>query len=330
MILHTAGFVVGLGLLGWCVSLAFAPANREQLARLSEAPAQLVAIVLTLSLVTLVLNGTAFWLALLPSRRLPLVDVVATNAIATFLNYLPFKLSVLSRVVIHNRKDRVPLAMIAAWLGAVGIVLLGAVGPLVVAGLWLRRVDWTWAGVVAVLAALSFGAIVILSKVFRGEGGLGRLERIAARAGMSVFARPLRSRRWGGIHAGFSMLACPKSVGAAYIVRMVDIGVQATRFGAAAAILGVAMPWEDAILLASTYFIVGVISPTGMLGTREGGVLGLAAVLGLQGKDGIVTVALLVTATEAAVNLAAAGIGGVMLRPDRLLRRAAVSDPPAA
>ena len=55
-----------------------------------------------------------------------------------------------------------------------------------------------------------------------------------------------------------------------------------------------------------------------MLGTREGGVVGLAGLLGISG--GILPVTLLVGATEAVVNLAGAALGVAWLRPDRLLR----------
>ncbi|HRQ74272.1 MAG TPA: hypothetical protein PLU35_14715, partial [Phycisphaerales bacterium] len=125
------GFVAGLVLLGWCVRAALSPENREQLSKLGDAPAWAVAALLGLSVASVALNGLAFWCALLPARRLHASDVIATNALATFLNYLPFKLSAISRVVIHNRRDRVPLLTIGGWFGAVLGVMVVSLAPLV-------------------------------------------------------------------------------------------------------------------------------------------------------------------------------------------------------
>ena len=72
----------------------------------------------------------------MPVQRLRTLDVVAVNAIATLLNYLPFKLSVISRIVIHNRRDGVPLGKIVGWLAAVGVGGVISFGPVALVSLW--------------------------------------------------------------------------------------------------------------------------------------------------------------------------------------------------
>src|SRR5690606_21428503 len=112
------GFLVGLALLGWCVSIALSPENREQLDRLADAGWRPIALLVVLSGLSLALNGAIFWLVLLPARRLRAADVIATNALATFLAYLPFKISLIVRALIHQRRDRVPLVLLGAWMSA--------------------------------------------------------------------------------------------------------------------------------------------------------------------------------------------------------------------
>nr|HRJ50554.1 hypothetical protein [Phycisphaerales bacterium] len=47
--IQVVGLAVGLALLGWCVSVALRPENRDQLGRLREAPPWMIAGVVGLS-----------------------------------------------------------------------------------------------------------------------------------------------------------------------------------------------------------------------------------------------------------------------------------------
>jgi hypothetical protein len=104
------GFVLALVLLGWCIRAALSEENREQLERLGNASAGQVLLLLGLSAATLLLNGLLFWVTLRPVQRVPVVDHLATNALATFLALLPFKLGTLVRVAINTQ----PVLCIAA------------------------------------------------------------------------------------------------------------------------------------------------------------------------------------------------------------------------
>ena len=316
------GFAIGLALLAWCVDLAFSAENRVQLQRLSEAAPLRIAALLACSFATIVLNGLIFHRTLVPVRRLRTVDVLAVNALASFLNYLPFKASVISRFVIHNRRDRMPIAQIGAWLAAVGAGALIALGPFVLVSLWRGEIDAVWivAGVAGVIALAL--ATIALARRFSGDDGRRRMERLANALRLPMRERVLRSRLFADAHSGLNMLADPVSLGVVLALRLADLSVQTARFLIAAQLLDIALSPGQALLFALVYFFIGVITPFGMLGTREGGTVGVAVLVGMSetGYEAFAAVPLLVTATEAMVSLTLAGISIAWLRPDRLLR----------
>lgn len=326
--IQCAGFLAGLALLGWCVSIAFKPENRQQLEHLRQAtPPQLLGL-LGLSFATLLINGLIFWVSLRPARRLPPIDVLATNSIATFLGYLPFKLGLVVRIAIHNRRDRIPLLTIGAWFAAMAITLSIAIWPPALAGLWRKALDGPWLLVTATSVAVLTASAILMARQFAGPVGLARLHRLFDRVPMAGPA--LRTRAFTQVHSGFDMLARPSSTLSAVGLRLVDLVIISARFALASAVLGAAIPWDTAFLLAATFFIIGLLSPFGVLGTREAGATGVAALLlpdGAHAGQQFAVVALLVSATEAIAYLASAGLGLAWLRPDRLFR--ATGTPPA-
>ena len=317
------GFALGLALLGWCAREAFKPENREQIARLSEAAPGPVALLFACSFVTLLINGLVFWVVLLPEKRLKLSDTLATNAFATMLAYLPFKISVIARVALHNRREGVSLLTIAAWLGAVGGLVLTGLGPLALVSLWRKGVDpiW-WAGSIGGVV-VSLVAVLVVAGLFAGDRGLGRIHAIVDPLRLDPVNRFVRTDAFAKIHGIFGMLAHPPAVCGATLLRVMDVGVLTLRFMVAAAILGVGLEWEHAVLFASTYFLIGALSPFGMLGAREAGSLGIAGVLGFaDAGESLAVVILIVTATESLVYLLSGVLGAVWIRPDRLIRGA--------
>jgi hypothetical protein len=330
LVVQALGFVVGLLLLAWCVRTALSPDNREQLAKLGEASAAEVSLLLALSAGTMIINGMIFWAALEPVRRLPVTDVLATNALCTFLAFLPFKLGAVTRIAIHNRRDRVPLLTIGAWFGAMLVVMLVSYGPMAAASLWRRDVDALWwtvgLGGATALAALT----VLLARPFAGERGLARLHGVLDRLNLPLVGRLSRDERFAQLHTVAAMLACPKAVALATALRLADMGVLAARFVVAGAIVGVGFAWEEAVLVASAYYLIGVVSPFGLLGAREAGAVWLGGVLGLAASTGqsaeeiarsLTVLTLFITGTESIVLLAGAAAGVAWLRPDRLLYR---------
>lgn len=315
MAVQLVGFAIGLGLLAWAASLALSESNREQLERLGDASWVSLAALAGLTLVTLAINGGAFWLVLRPVRRLSFVAVQAVNAIATFLNYLPFKLSLISRVVIHNRRDGLPVLMIGGWFAAVAVTMLAAIAPLVLVTLFEPSIGprWVYLSLAGVIAAGS--AVYYLARAFAGERGLVRLHAIADPLKLRPCQWLFRTRAFGDMHHGLAMLAHGPTLVGAVALRLVDFGVQAARFMVAAAIVGHALSPADALLLAMAHFLIGVASPAGALGFRESGSAGLAAILAIAASEVFALVALVITAVEAIVLLAAAGGGIAWLRP---------------
>lgn len=321
------GFLGGVALLVWVVLEAFSPENRELIARLGDATPGEVALLLALSVGTLVLNGSIFWVTLWPERRVGHLDIQATNGVATLLSYLPFKLGLICRVVVHNRRDRVPLMIIGAWFVAISALVVTNVGPVVVASLVRSRVDAWWWAISLGGAAGATGVLVWVSGLLAHERGMRRIHAVLDPVPVPALHRFMRSESFARLHTGFAMLAHPLAVGAATLMRLADIGVQAGRFVVAAGVLGVAMDWPDALVFAGTYFIIGMVSPFGMVGTREGGTVGVYAALGMSlavggdagGGDPLKLIVLFVSATEAIVYLAGGGLGAAWLRVDRLL-----------
>ena len=209
--LQLGGFAIGLGLLGWCIKLALSEENREQIARLGEASPGPVLALIALSAATIALNGLIFWVTIRPERRVPLGDTIAVSALATFLNYLPFKLSVLSRILIHNQRHGVPVLTIGAWFAAVLVGVAAAIGPLSLASLWRREVDALWWA--ASLGGVAAAGIVVVAaaSVFAGKRGIERMHRMLDPMALAVLHRAVRSNRFAQLHTVFAMLASARS-----------------------------------------------------------------------------------------------------------------------
>jgi len=306
------GFAVGIGLFAWCASVALSDANRDQLGKLRDARWQDVVLLAGLSLASLLVNGSSFWIIIRPVRRLSWLNVQAVNAMATALANLPFKLSIVCRFAVHNRRDGVPLLTMTTWMGNVLVVMLATLGPILLAGMWRGTTDAVWWGASAGGVLVSVLLIVTLATVFSrdviwrrierwiaGENGAGHgaIGRLAVKAGVVARARE-----------GFLMLSSPTAVGGGAMLRCMDLAIQASRFLVAAKIVGQEITVDQAVLAASAYFLVGVLSPAGSLGFRE------AAVFGLLKGEAFSIVVLTVTAAETIVVLTCAAAAGVWLR----------------
>ena len=285
IVLQLLGFLASIVLLGWCIHIAMAPKNAAKFATLWAAPIEQKALLLSLSVALLLLDGAKFWAVLRPVRKLRFWDVQAVNGIAAFATYAPFKLSVIVRFIIHNRRDKVPIFTIGAWMGAVGMILLGAVLPLVAVSLWRKRVDGMFfvtglAGLVTTAATLC-----LIARYFAGSRGLARIQRLGAAFRLSIVQRLLASNPFAKAHAGFDMLADPPTIAAGYTLRVANLLVGAARFYVVARMLGTPIGIDTSILAACTFFIVGVASPSGSLGAREGATMGLAALVVIPGLE---------------------------------------------
>ncbi len=325
-IVQIVGVLGGVALLGWCVAQAFKPANRSQLERLADAPAASVALLLSLSAAYVLTNSLILWCGIRPTRKVPFSSVAAVQAVCVVLGYVPLKLATVFRVLVHNRRDHVPVFTIGAWLINAFSVMLLVMGSLIGASSLHHQIDAAWIALASTFLLLSVGALVLFCRAFAGERGLQKFIALAEKTGITKLSSAARSRFFAHLHEGFAMLASPGWTAACVVLRLADIGVQSARFWVASRILGVEIAPDQCILIASTYFLIGILSPTGALGAREAGSTGLAAALGISalhagGGATFAVVALTVSATEAVVSLALASLGLVWLRPDRLLIR---------
>lgn len=325
-IVQIVGLILAIASLAWCIHMALRPENREQWARLGDATSADIALILGLSAAALLLEGLSFWVVLRPVHRLRLPDMLATNALCTFLAYMPFKISAIMRFVIHNRRDGVPVPTIAAWLGNFGSIMLAVFLAMLALLAAMGGVSLEWAlATLAATAAIAAG-LVAIGRVFRGEQGIDRLVAVLIALRLKRLVPLVRTRTWRSLHAGFDMHASSACVSAACALRLLHAGVLTWRFVAVAAVLGVAMPIDVALPVGIAFFVIGSASPAGMAGLRETGAAGLAGLmLSASGTESATLatyapVAILLSATEAIVFLVCGALGLAWLRPDRLLK----------
>ncbi|MBL8761564.1 MAG: hypothetical protein JNL50_09705 [Phycisphaerae bacterium] len=334
IVVQLAGFAGGIALLAWCVREALRPENRDKLDRLADAsPAQITGL-LALSLASLAVNGLSFRSLLFPVQRLRVADILAVNSLCTWLNYLPFKLGAITRVLIHNRRDGVPVFTIGAWFLGLVLVMLAVCGPLIGVSLLRPRVDALWIALSLAGVLVAAAVLHMLARAASGDHGRARATSFLSTLTLGLSARPFAQTPVRHAIAGADMLASRRSFVATILWRVADLSLQAARFMLAAQVIGHALSADRALLAALAFFLIGVFSPAGMLGTREGGTAWLLPLVASVGEDTswFAAAVLVVGASELIANTACAALGLMYLRPDRLLRAAKPGDtrPPSA
>ena len=316
------GFLVGLAVLAWCAKMAFSEENREGLAKLGEASAGAVTALLLLSALGLIINGLLFWLVIRPVRGIQLSGMIATNALATFLSYLPFKVSVMVRVAVHRQRDRVPIALIGPWFAAVGVVFGATVAPILLLAAWRPKVDAVWFLMLAGLLILAAGVLSSMARAIGGQRGLRLVQRLADRQPIGLVRRLVRSDMFVLFDEGLAMLASFRQSLAAIGLRLADTVSMAARFYIASRIVGTPLPAGESLVGSVVYLTIGIFSPIGALGAREGGTAGLMSWLGAFDLETLALIAIVVTGAELIVVTFGAAAGIAWLRPDRLIRGA--------
>lgn len=316
------GFLIGLGMLGWALRSALSEQNRDGLSRLGDASPTQIAALLAVTAVGFVVSGLMFWLTLRPVRRLRAADVVATNVVAIFLSYLPFKLSALFRVAVHRQRDGVPLAVIGPWFGAVGLVLVLPTVPMVGFSIIRPEIDLVWLAVtVAGTLALAW-VVSLIARLIGGRRGLTKARALAARLDLLLISRAVNSQAFEHLDESLGMFSGYGHVLKTMGLRVIDIVAFCGRFWIASRILGTELTFEDALLASVIYFFIGVFFPFGALGSREAGTAWLlAAVNSSVDLDQLALITVVVTGAEVIVSLVSGALGVAWLRPDRLLRQ---------
>ena len=247
-------FLIGLGLLAWCIKVAVAQGDWS---RLGQAGPWQITGLLGCSAVSLLVNGAAFWITIRPVRALRLWDLERLNCVGTMLNYAPIRAGAIARVAYHIRVDRLGLLEIGAWFTMLGYVLLLGVGSCALATLAHPEIDWLWA--VLVIGQMILGAAI--ARVAVGH-------RLIIRHGRGIDR----------------MLRDPMSWWGAALLRLVDIAAFTGRMGAAISILGLTLPGSHLVILALVALVASLI-PFGRLGFREWAVALAAARLSAFGAD---------------------------------------------
>lgn len=294
--LQLSGLVVGLGLLVWVVMLATNQRNTESIDALRAAPVGVFVALIGLSLVSVVLNGAMFWVVLRPLARISLLETIAVNAMATFLSILPFKISLLTRSLIHHRRHRLRYKIIVSWIAATGALAMTVLLPLAAAGLWRQQLDALW-------WITACGGVVICNCI-----GI-----VLGRAAQN---QPILRTLSLGAHV---IVRHPQVAIQHGALRLLDMGVLTGRFLVAASIIGMTLDPDQAVLIATTYFLLSVLTPAGTLGPREMGVAALGFVQGDGIAQQLALAALVVSLAEILSAASLSAIGAVRIKPYRIL-----------
>ncbi len=249
MAIDVIGFIVGIGLLAWLVTVAVRDGDWS---RVAEADGMLIFGLLACTLLSAVLNGATFWITSRPVQRLGFLELQGVNLVASMLNYAPIRLGMVSRFVWHMRVDRMRLLDVMAWIAAVAVLILFGLVVVLCATAISPEVDGLW--FVLLLAGWAVVAALIRwparwSVVRRHGRGFERM-----------LDDPVV--RWGGL-----------------ALRLLDVLTFAGRIGCALAILGLELSPGQIIVLGGVAMMSNLI-PIGRLGVREFAVAWTAARLG--------------------------------------------------
>lgn len=315
--LQLLGFAASIALLVWCIRVAFKPENQAQLQRLADASWQQAFGLLGLSLIIILISGAVFRQALVPIRRLGWLHIQATNLIACLFALLPMKLSVVFRVIVHKRQDKLPLLTIGAWFAVVAGIMVLVLGPVLVASMWRKQTDQWWWIVSLGGAAMSIAGSLIVARAIGSAKAWPRFTAMWSKWPLpGVLKGPMIQNR---AHEVVRMVASPEALLSCSLLRVLDVAAQAGRIMLAASILGIQLDWGSAIIAGALYFLIGALAPSGQLGAREGGTA-LGMHLFLPALDtGFATVVLLVSASEIFVLVIGSLFAIPVMRPDRLL-----------
>ncbi|MGP1310371.1 MAG: hypothetical protein ACTS27_09260 [Phycisphaerales bacterium] len=135
VMIQVIGAALGVGLFVWALRLAFTPENQDAIRRLLDAPLWLAGAMVALNVATIVVNGLCFWITARPVRPISGWSAILTNAVCSFLAFLPFKISAISRVYFHHKRDGVPLRAMVPWMVGYGLTAIAVFPPFILAAM---------------------------------------------------------------------------------------------------------------------------------------------------------------------------------------------------
>ena len=277
--IQIAGFVIGVGLVLWCIQGALSGGG-EGWTKLQAADPLLVAGMLGCSLVSLLVNGALFWTTIRPVRRERFWALQGINFTSGLLNYAPIRLGLFSRFLYHMRVDRMSLLFLLGWFAVVTIAMAAVLGASVLATLLNPALDLVW--------GLVFLSPLLLLIVVLPWLASFRIVTRFTKGGEAM----LRHRGW--FTAGL-------------ILRTIDLGMWTLRIALAASILDLELATGD-ILIVAVAALVTAMNPLGRIGYREAAVRLLAGYLAAPTGGGdldstFAALAILESVSEAAVTI---------------------------
>ncbi|MCA9298464.1 MAG: hypothetical protein KDA28_05320, partial [Phycisphaerales bacterium] len=225
---QVVGIAIAIVLLIWSARQAFSDENRAQIEQLREAPVHLSILLVALSFGTILVNGVLFFASIRSVKRIDMLGMQATNAVAWLLSYLPFKISALMRVIIHNRRDGIPVLMVGSWFLVIGLLAATTVLPLAVASMVRDRIDVAWIAIASSLLIVLGAATVLVARWLETNDRIARLPLVSRVGHLESFAN---------LRAGLRMLDT-RTVTATTILRVIDIGILAAKFRLASIMVG--------------------------------------------------------------------------------------------
>jgi hypothetical protein len=238
LVVQLFGFLVGVALLGWCISIAVAGGDWSKIA---HANPLLVGGLVLCTLTSFFANGVMFWLVIRPIQNVGFWNMQWLNFVTGILNYAPIRAGLIARVAYHLRVDRMSLLRVGAWLAALAYTLALTLGACIAATIVWPHLDVVWIAIVV-------GQLLL--------GGL---------LTWAIMGHPLVVRFGRGMD---QMLSVPSCLWGAIGLRLIDIAAFVGRMACAAAILDLNLPATDVFVLGFAALALS-LNPLGRTGFRE-------------------------------------------------------------
>jgi hypothetical protein len=300
-VVQVLGFLIGVALLGWCISIAISGGDWSKIA---DAHPLLIAGLIICTLASFGANGVMFWLVIRPIQHVGFWNMQWLNFVTGILNYAPIRAGLIARIAYHLRVDRMSLLRVGAWLAALAYSLALTLGACIAGTIVWPKLDLIWVAIV--------GGQLLLG---------GWLT-------WAIMGHPLVTRFGRGMD---QMLRVPSCLWGAIGLRLVDIGAFVGRMACAVAILDLDLAATDIVLLGFAALALS-LNPLGRTGFREMAVAFVASRLlggdldSAQVDSSMAQLALVESAGEALVAIPA---GAVCLLWYRQRWRAAGRSSPA-
>lgn len=310
--------IAGLVLLYWVVRQALDERNQGAIRSIRSASPGAIALLLAMTLGSLLINGGIFWACIRPVRKLRMIDVQAVNAVGTLLANPPGKLSIVFRVFMHHRRDNIPLLTIAAWFVAVAAGITAATNPLFFASWYLKDMDATWAAVASGGLAVSYLMVLGLARSFAGEAGLVRFRRVVGVLLLGTLRGFVAGPSIERVHAGFDMLSHPGWLLVQMTLRVADLFCLAARLYLCASIAGTHVSFNEALVYGAIRFAIATLLPSGAMGSQEAGTTWIARVRQAAASEQFEVVLVFMLVTELLVYGVATALSLWWLKPWRI------------